>query len=177
MTAHRQQCPRRAFLLTATLATISLGTMSRQPVLAQTRFEALQAATDLAALAASSGPDGAPMPFVLLVSQSDCPYCERLKAEVLAPLVRSGQYRGRMILAELMSDEADDVVDFDGQPREAGKVAARYRAWVSPTILFLDRQGAEIRPRIVGYQTPDLFPYYLERAIEQCIEKLAARGS
>ena len=115
-------------------------------------------------------------PIVLLVSQSDCPYCEKLKDEILHPLILSGEATGRVILRELTMDDEGVLPDFDGRERSRHEVAYRYKAYVSPTLLFLDGTGGELRKRIVGFQTPEFFGFYLDEAIADASEKFRARA-
>ena len=105
------------------------------------------------------------LPLMLLVSQSDCPYCERLKDEVLNPMLISGEYVDKIILREVFVEAGEEVVDFDGKSSSVQAFAGRYRAWVSPTLLFLDAAGNEITKRIIGYQTSGFFPYDVDESI------------
>lgn len=112
------------------------------------------------------------MPILLVVSQSFCPYCEQLEREILVPMLLSGEYRGRVIIRELLTDAGVTVRDFDGRSVEAADIAARYRAWITPTLLFLDERGREIVPRIRGFNTPSLYGYYVDAAIAQALARL-----
>ena len=45
---------------------------------------------------------------------------------------------------------------------------------MTPTLLFLDPDGTEIVPRIVGVNTVEMFGFYLDRAIDAARERLVA---
>ena len=114
------------------------------------------------------------LPIVLLVSTSDCSYCMLLKDEVLNPIMKSREYDDRALIGELMLDAAEPLRGFDGDYVRRGELASRFAAKVTPTLLFLAPDGAEIAPRIVGVNTIELFAYYLDRAIDTARTRLAA---
>ena len=111
--------------------------------------------------------------ILLLVSQESCSYCEQVKREVIKPMIRSGRYDSRLIIRELMIDGGAESIDFTGQSRENHELAfSRYRAGLTPTLLFLAPDGEELVPKIVGFQTPEMYFYYVEQSIEQAYAKL-----
>lgn len=112
------------------------------------------------------------LPILLVVTQSFCSYCEKLEREILTPMILSGEYRHRVIIRELVSDAGNSVRDFDGRPVHAADIAARYGAWVTPTLLFLDDRGREIAPRIRGINTPELYGYYVDAAIDEARRRM-----
>ena len=114
------------------------------------------------------------LPIVLLVSTSDCSYCMLLKDEVLNPMMKSREYDDRALIGELMLDAAEPLRGFDGDYVRRGELASRFAAKVTPTLLFLDPDGTEIVPRIVGVNTVEMFGFYLDRAIDAARERLAA---
>ena len=127
---------------------------------------------DFAALAQDAGGRG--LPILLVVSQTECGYCERLKSDLLEPMRISGDYDSKVIIRELNIDAGETVADFAGLRRSAQDMASDYRAWVTPTLLFLDPQGKQIADRIRGYNTPDLFPGYVDNAIDEAGKVLRA---
>ena len=106
------------------------------------------------------------LPIVLLLSASDCSYCARLKDEVLNPMMRSREYDDRALLGELMLDSDEPLRGFRGESVQRDDLASRLDTRVTPTLLFLAPDGAELAPRIVGVNTVELFGFYLDRAIE-----------
>ncbi len=114
------------------------------------------------------------LPILLLVSQSDCPYCELLKREILRPMLISGDYDGRVLIRELLIDSELPVRDFDGRAVVPDALAKRYRVRLTPTVLFLDDRGREVAERIVGINTVDFYAYYLDAAIDAAGARLAA---
>ncbi len=130
-------------------------------------------ARDLAAdgrLAAERG-----LPILLVVAASDCPYCIRLEEDFLKPMLISGDYDDRVIIRKIEIDRGGLLRDFDGRMVTASELAERYRASLTPTLLFLDPEGRELVERMVGLTTPDFFGGYLDQAIDAAGETLRAR--
>ena len=114
------------------------------------------------------------LPIVLLVSTSDCSYCARLKDEVLNPMMKSREYDDRALLGELMLDSDQPLRGFRGESVQRDGLASRLDTRVTPTLLFLAPDGAELAPRIVGVNTVELFGFYVDRAIEAARDRLGA---
>ena len=112
------------------------------------------------------------LPIVLLVSRSDCRYCALLKDEVLNPMVKSREYDDRAVLGELMLDSEEPLRGFQGEYELRDDVASRLDTDLTPTLLFLAPDGSELAPRILGVNTPELFGFYVDRAIESARARL-----
>ena len=128
-------------------------------------------ARDLARLGQSAR--GLRAPILLVISSVECPYCQRLKDQVLEPMLQDPDYDGRVVVAELLVDEGETVLDFDGRRVWASDVAARYEAYVTPTLLFLDGQGRSVAERIVGFNTVELYGWYVDAAIDAARRRLS----
>jgi len=84
----------------------------------------------------------------------------------LQPMQLSGDYDDRVLVRKVVIDQGSRIRDFDGTTVMAGKVADRYRVFVTPTLLFVDGQGRELAERMVGINTPELFGGYLDECID-----------
>jgi len=109
------------------------------------------------------------LPILLMVSQYHCGFCERMKEEVLGPMMLSSDYTSRVLIRELQIDPGHYVTDFQGQRLSAEAFTARYKTQVTPTLLFLDAQGNEAAERIVGINTVDFLIFYIEDAINEAM--------
>ena len=118
---------------------------------------------DLAALGRTA--ERRRLPIVLLVSRSDCSYCMVIKDEVLNPMMKSGEYDDQALIVELMLDSVEPLRWFDGEHGVRDELASRFAADVTPTLLFLGPDGTELARRIRGINTPELFGFYVDRAI------------
>lgn len=131
-------------------------------------------AIDLSAdsqLASSGG-----MPILLLVSQDHCPFCIQLKEEILHPMLISGEYNGRLLMREIFIDLGSTVVDFHHRERESAQFTGSYGVYLTPTLLFLGPDGTELTERIIGIQTPEMFFFYVDKAIQEAIKALQRDG-
>ena len=108
------------------------------------------------------------LPILVMFSSEHCPYCMVVREEFLKPMLRSGDYTDRVIIVEIESDETI-LTDFDGRPIEAIDLAQRYAATLSPTVVFLDSDGRELAPRLVGITTVDFYGGYLDEAINTAL--------
>ncbi|MES9976141.1 MAG: thioredoxin fold domain-containing protein [Candidatus Thiodiazotropha sp.] len=109
------------------------------------------------------------IPILLMVSQDHCPFCQKLKREILNPMVVSGDYDDKVIVTELLIDVGENVIDFEGNSVYPGSIASKYNTWVTPTLLFLDHQGKEVHKRMLGVNTIEMFGYYLDVSLKDAL--------
>ncbi len=109
------------------------------------------------------------LPMLLEFSAATCLECRQLEREFLVPMLISGEYTDKIIIRRLLVDSGTQVTDFDGARKPASDVASRYRAWITPTLVFIDGQGREITERMVGINTPELFGGYLDACIDTAL--------
>ena len=88
----------------------------------------------------------------------------------------SGDYTDRVLIRELRIDADQDIIDFNGEKTNPGKIFTRYSLYVTPSVLLLDRQGSELGERQIGINTVDYYAYYLDQAIDQALNKLRTRS-
>ena len=97
-------------------------------------------------------------PALVFVTQSNCRFCVRLDRQVLSPLKASGLFNQGVTFVEVSLDAGEFVTDHDGLRVEGQAFAARYGAFGTPTLLFLDAQGV-----IQGepwFGVPDALDFY-----------------
>ena len=112
------------------------------------------------------------LPMLLLVSQDHCPYCAQIKNEILRPMVRSGDYEGRVLIREIFIDLGTRVKDFTGRERSSADFAQGYGVDLTPTLLFLDAHGRELSKRLIGLYTVEMFSFYVDSAIDDAVAKM-----
>jgi thioredoxin-related protein len=117
------------------------------------------------------------LPILLTFSAIDCPYCRQLEQDFLGPMLISGDYTDKVIIRRLILDNGSEATDFDGQRQPVTRIASRYKAWLTPTTVFLDSSGREVAGRIVGINTPELFGGYLDACIETALLRIRDPGS
>jgi thioredoxin-related protein len=110
------------------------------------------------------------IPILLMVSQDHCGFCKQMKQEVLNPMLLSGDEANRVLMRELLIDAGETVVNFQGQHEASETFSSRYKVRVTPTLLFLDNKGEEVAERILGINTVDYLPFYIEGAIDHATQ-------
>jgi thioredoxin-related protein len=143
------------------------------PVFAQQTGKVIPEAGNLEALADLARKHQ--LPIMLMVSQEECPYCVLLKNDILNPMMVSGDYVDRVIMAELVIDLGGTITDFDGKTVSPRDVAVRYNSTFSPTLLFLDANGRQVRKRMVGVNTIEMYGYYVDESIDEARKAIRSR--
>ena len=115
------------------------------------------------------------LPIVVFVSQRGCEFCAALRKHVLFPMIRSNELEGKGIIREVSLDDGFNVVDFGGETIAGADFAGRYAAYVTPTMLFLDSNGAEVAEKMVGIGNLEFYGFYLDAALKNARDMLAAR--
>jgi thioredoxin-related protein len=109
---------------------------------------------------------------VVMISQRGCSYCELIHDDFLNPMHKGGQYKDRALFRELKIDSNSTLIDFDGQEITPKGFANRYKASLTPTLLFLSHKGEPLAPNMVGVNTPEFYGYYLDQSIDKAIRLL-----
>jgi thioredoxin-related protein len=115
------------------------------------------------------------VPILLAVTREGCPYCARLRRDFLSPMIRSGEYREKALIREMMMEPDSEVLDFDGLGTSTAKMARAWGVGITPTVLLLDSRGRTLHQPIVGINNSEMYGYYLDRAIELAQSAAAAR--
>lgn len=105
--------------------------------------------------------------ILLYFSAPDCRYCMKLEEAVLKPMLRSGDYDKQVILRKVDWRSPATVVGFSGQQISLQNLAEHYAVKVTPTLVFVDPEGREVAPRMLGFQSADFFWYYMDNNIKQ----------
>ncbi len=117
------------------------------------------------------------LPLMVIFSADFCPYCHRLRKEVLEPLIESGKLKNRVLLKEFNIDSPGKVIDFDGDPIRSRVFVRRYEIYATPTVIFLDYEGEPLTDPIIGFNGPESYTEHLDEAISTAVMTLAALRS
>jgi thioredoxin-related protein len=132
--------------------------------------EALPAAGDLQALAASSARTRAPI--LILFTTPGCPYCREVRTHYLAPrLDLTGA--DRVLIREVDITSRDRLVDFDGRPTTEAEFAARFGVRMVPVVLAFDAAGQPVGEALVGLDRSGFYESYLQNLIDLARRRLA----
>ena len=104
---------------------------------------------------------------LLLISQPGCGFCQQITDDILQPMLISGDYDAHTVIREVEIYNARKLIDFFGRTVDATDFAKRYNAWATPTLLFLNGQGVSLAQKMVGYNTPDLYGYYVDESLSK----------
>lgn len=115
-------------------------------------------------------------PILIEIARRGCSYCEKLREDFLKPMVRSGDYRDRVIFRQLNIDAERPLVDFDGRRIAPRDFALRYHVELTPTVLLLDAHGRLLAKPLVGLTTEDFYGAFLDQAIDEAVARMRRRG-
>lgn len=112
------------------------------------------------------------LPLMLVFSAADCSYCKLLEEDFIKPMLISGDYTHKVLIRRVMIDAGGDVRDFDGKSISIDDFALRYKAFVTPTVVFVDAQGHQLAHRLVGIANPYFYGGDLDRAIDESLARI-----
>lgn len=115
------------------------------------------------------------LPVIVYVSRDACPYCRTLTDSILGPMFAADKFEHRATLVEVSLDRADPLTGFDGELTTGKAFGERYKANITPTLLFLDAQGHEISKRRVGISNLELYGHYLQKSIDEALAVTRSR--
>lgn len=115
---------------------------------------------------------GARMPIVMFFAAEDCPYCHVVEDDYLRPMFNSGRYRETILFRRVLIDDTRELTDFQGNSVAPDVFAKRYGVSLTPQVKFLDANGKELVPGLIGLMTRDFYAGYLEDAIDAAVMKL-----
>lgn len=112
------------------------------------------------------------LPIMVLFSSVHCDYCSFIKEEFLNPMIKSGDYLDKVIIKVVEDDEGDEVIDFNKEIIDSDDFSDRYNIIFTPTIIFINSDGAEVTERIVGLGNVEYFGGFLDEAIDNAQIKI-----
>ena len=112
------------------------------------------------------------IPMLILYSQADCRWCERVRREYLGPMQRDPSYRSRVVLRQIDLDAPTALVDFAGRATTHIEFARAEGARVTPTVQLYGPKGERLGEAIVGFRTADFYAAYLDDAIDQATSRM-----
>jgi thioredoxin-related protein len=112
------------------------------------------------------------LPILLMFAADYCAYCEQLEEDFLKPMLRSGDYKDKVLIRKLRIDGNGTIRDFEGTETSPAAIAERYNVSLTPTVVFVDGNGVELAPKRIGLTTPAFYGGYLDDAITQALDIL-----
>jgi thioredoxin-related protein len=112
-------------------------------------------------------------PIVILFSLPGCAFCQVVRQNYLAPLLRDLAPNERPIIREVEITSTRTLAGFNGAPLSQHDLAKRLNVRFAPTVLFLDSSGQLLAPPIIGGDTVGLYGGYLDNAFAEAAQKLS----
>lgn len=112
-------------------------------------------------------------PIVILFSLPGCSFCDVVRQNYLAPLVRDMPEQQRPIIREVRITETSTFSGFNREPVSHRGLARRYGVRFAPTVLLVDRAGKLLTPPIIGGDVAGLYGGFLDNAFAEASRKLA----
>jgi len=106
-------------------------------------------------------------PILILYTSDECPYCDRLKEEVLQPMFRNDPDSHLAVVREVDINKGGKMTDFDGERIRSRYFRKRYKVYAAPTLLILDASGNPISKPFIGYNSKEEYAPMLESALEK----------
>jgi len=107
------------------------------------------------------------VPILLMFAQRGCSWCHYVEEDQLKPMLRNADYRARVIIRQVMTDDLGSITDFDGSQTDANSLAIRYSASVTPTVVFVDAHGKQLVHNLVGVRNTEFYGGELDEALAQ----------
>ncbi len=116
------------------------------------------------------------IPIMLFVTAPYCGYCHQLERDVIVPMLKNPRY-APLVLVRRFDLGKDTAIDFDGVSRETMRIATRYKAQLTPTLVFLSPDGQQLTEHMLGVAADlDLYGGMIDARINQALEKLGNAG-
>jgi thioredoxin-related protein len=112
------------------------------------------------------------LPILILFSSPNCAYCERVKREFLLPMQRNPDYADKVIMRQVEYRGRGRLVDFSGKETTPEQFSQQQKVHLTPTIKLFDAAGHVLTEPLVGLTTPDYYGAYLDRAIDEALDKV-----
>ncbi|GAB3630141.1 thioredoxin [Pandoraea terrae] len=111
--------------------------------------------------------------FLLVFSLPGCRPCEEIETNYLSSLQRDPRYHGK-VLIRMVDDLAGDrrLVDFTGAQLSQRDLAAKYKARLAPTLVFVDAKGNSVAEPLIGGDTAGFYGAYLDASLKTAMKTI-----
>lgn len=108
---------------------------------------------------------------LLEMSASYCSFCRTLEAEIINPMIISGEY-DHVLIRHIEIDSYDDIKMPNGVTMTPSEFASSKNVFVTPTLLFLNGDNEEIAKRILGVNSVEYFGGFVDEALKKAAESM-----
>lgn len=111
-------------------------------------------------------------PIVFLFSLPGCAFCDVVRQNYLAPLLRDLPEAQQPIIREVQINGNGTFIGFNREHASHQALARSYGARFAPTVVMVDGKGNILTAPIVGGDTAGLYGGYLDNAFGEAARKL-----
>jgi len=90
------------------------------------------------------------LPILLMFAAEDCEYCDALRTNYLLPMIKSGDYKTSILIRQIYIEDYSYLRNAKGELISGDVLALKYNVDITPTVLFLNSNGHELAPRLIG---------------------------
>ena len=112
------------------------------------------------------------IPLLVLFSEAGCPWCERARQEFLLPMQRNPEYRGKVMMREVGTDNPAVLLDFAGNATTQAEFARRSQINMVPTVMLFGARGVALAEPLVGFGSADYYGYFIDQRIDAALAQL-----
>lgn len=117
------------------------------------------------------------LPILLYFASDYCSYCRYVEESQIKPMLRNHDYDAKVMVRRVNLASARELIFVDGQRLSADQLASLYQAPMTPTLIFINAEGQEIAPRLVGVASPDFYGGDLDNSIATALQHVRAVAS
>lgn len=153
------------FLITLFSLAVSIGMIKADEITTNNRLDKIPLAVNLFSDGQQQQING--KVILLYVSAPHCPFCKKLEKEILNPLIKSGEYREKLILRKINWNSKSQIINFFGEKQRPRDLLKKYNIRITPTLLFLDSEGNQVSQQLLGYRGGEFYWFYFDSGIRK----------
>lgn len=117
------------------------------------------------------------LPILLYFASDYCSYCRYVEESQIKPMLRNHDYDAKVMVRRVNLSNARELVFVNGKRLSADQLASLYQAPMTPTLVFINADGQEIAPRLVGVTSEDFYGGDLDNSIDTALQHLRTVAS
>jgi thioredoxin-related protein len=117
------------------------------------------------------------LPILLYFASDYCGYCRYVEEAQIKPMLRNRDYDAKVMVRRVNLSNARELIFVNGIRLSADQLASLYQAPLTPTLIFINAEGKEIAPRLVGVGSEDYYGGDLDNSIATALQHLRAVAS
>jgi len=112
------------------------------------------------------------IPVLIMFSMAHCGFCREVEEDFLKPMLRNSEYSGKVLIRKVKLDERDGLRNFAGKVSNSEELSNTYNISLVPTLIFVDSEGKQLAPGIIGLANPHYYGEDIDKAINTSLLQL-----